>query len=522
MKQRSLKFSLGILVVLGILFCLAQAVVSLVTSANAAAKQQEAFDAMTLTSDILPPPLYLIEMRLALSQAVEGDIDAAKAASEVARLESDFDKRAEYWKQNPVADLNVLLLGAHVQEGRRFIAMAHTVVDDLQHGNIDAAKAHLKEANEVYQSHRDWVDKTVIAATAYADNANEGADLSRKNSRSLLLAMALVSVLALFGLGTAVGRSIYRSVGGEPADVTRMATEIAGGNLTTSIGNVASVPPGSVLSAMLRMRDSLDRIVTDVRASVDSVSTASREIAAGNQDLSSRTESQASSLEQTAAAIEQLTSSVRQSADNSRHANEIAQTASSAAHDGGEKVGRIVSTMEQISEASKRMAEIINVIDGIAFQTNILALNAAVEAARAGEQGRGFAVVAGEVRSLAQRSAQAAREIKQMISDSVAEIDTGARLVVEAGDAMKAMVTQVKDVSALISEITTAMLEQSEGFAQINSAVSQMDQATQQNAALVEQAASATLSMREQAEHLTGAVSVFRTKHHHDAAAARY
>jgi methyl-accepting chemotaxis protein len=261
------------------------------------------------------------------------------------------------------------------------------------------------------------------------------------------------------------------------------------------------------------MRAQFSQVVGEVRNGVESVSTASGEIAAGNQDLSSRTEQQASSLQETAASMEELTTTVKQSADNARQANQLANTASEAASKGGAVVGQVVSTMEEITASSRKIADIISVIDGIAFQTNILALNAAVEAARAGEQGRGFAVVAGEVRNLAQRSAQAAREIKTLISDSVEKVDAGSKQVAEAGATMNEIVTQVRRVTDLIGEISSAALEQSSGIGQVNEAITQMDQVTQQNAALVEQSAAAAASLKAQANQLAEAVAVFKLSH---------
>jgi methyl-accepting chemotaxis protein len=321
------------------------------------------------------------------------------------------------------------------------------------------------------------------------------------------LAVAAIAVAAL--LTWLLARSITRQLGGEPSEASDVARQIAAGNLGVEV-DTEGAQADSLMVAMKDMRDALKRIVLEVRESSDHIATGSGQIAAGNQELSGRTEEQAASLEETAASVEQLTSTVKQSADNARQANELASAASTAAGKGGAVVSQVVSTMEQIAASSKNIAEIINVIDGIAFQTNILALNAAVEAARAGEQGRGFAVVAGEVRNLAQRSAQAAREIKTMIHDSVEKVDAGNKLVNAAGESMSEIVQQVRRVTELISEITNAAVEQASGIGQVNETVAQMDQVTQQNAALVEQSAAAAASLKSQADRLAGAVSVFR------------
>jgi methyl-accepting chemotaxis protein len=288
------------------------------------------------------------------------------------------------------------------------------------------------------------------------------------------------------------------------------AKRVASGDLTATIEVRSNDETGQLMRALKDMNDSLVRMVGDVRASTNTIVTASEEIASGNFDLSSRSEQQASSLQQTASSMEQLTVTVKQNADNATQASELAVTASDVAGRGGEVVSQVIETMASINDSSKKIVDIISVIDGIAFQTNILALNAAVEAARAGEQGRGFAVVASEVRSLAQRSAGAAKEIKTLIDDSVSKTAAGSRLVEQAGKTMDEVVDSVLRVTHIIGEITTASREQRTGIEQINQAVAQIDQATQQNAALVEQASAATEAMQEEAGKLMDVVKVFK------------
>jgi methyl-accepting chemotaxis protein-1 (serine sensor receptor) len=285
---------------------------------------------------------------------------------------------------------------------------------------------------------------------------------------------------------------------------------IAGGDLTARVDARNTNEIGQLFAALKRMQESLTRTVASVRRGVDEINVGSHEIAAGNTDLSSRTEQQAASLEETAASMEELASTVKQNADNARQANQLAASASDVAERGGSAVSEVVHTMQEISASSRKISEIVSVIDGIAFQTNILALNAAVEAARAGEQGKGFAVVAGEVRSLAQRSAQAAKEIKGLIEDSVTKVGAGSQQVERAGSTMQEIVASVKRVTDIMGEISAASEEQSSGIEQVNRAVSQMDEVTQQNAALVEEAAAAAGSLQEQAQRLAEAVSVFK------------
>ena len=334
-------------------------------------------------------------------------------------------------------------------------------------------------------------------------------DLDAMVLRALWVNVALVAaaLLVIGAIGWRTLRSVMRQIGGEPAVAVAAMRSVAGGDLTVTLPRV---PDGSLLSALADMIGSLRSTVGQVRSATDNIGTASSEIATGNQDLSTRTEHTASNLQETAASMEELTGTVRQSAEAARTATQLAEAAASTARRGGTVVGEVVHTMREINESSRRISDIIGVIDGIAFQTNILALNAAVEAARAGEQGRGFAVVAGEVRNLAQRSAEAAKEIKGLIGTSVDRVDAGTRLVSEAGQTMDEIVSSVQRVTDVISEIGAAAGEQSQGIAQVGTAVSQLDQMTQQNAALVEQSAAAAQSLRDQAERLAGVVATFR------------
>ncbi|MET3129837.1 methyl-accepting chemotaxis protein [Oxalobacteraceae bacterium GrIS 1.11] len=344
-------------------------------------------------------------------------------------------------------------------------------------------------------------------------------DGSVASDTSLMLVLfALGGVAVAFGVVCAlfITRSITRPLSGAVA----VAQKVASGALTSHVAVEGRDEISALLQALKDMNESLVKTVSDVRSGTETITIASREIASGNADLSSRTESQASSLEETASSMEELTSTVKQNADNARQANQLAVSASSVAVKGGSVVAQVVDTMGSIKESSRKIVDIIGVIDSIAFQTNILALNAAVEAARAGEQGRGFAVVASEVRNLAQRSAGAAKEIKELIGDSVDKVDAGSRLVDEAGQTMGLIVTSIKQVADIMGEITAATLEQSNGIEEINQAITQMDEMTQQNAALVEQAAAAAESMQEQSQKLSHAVSIFKLDGDESAASA--
>ncbi|MGM9483358.1 methyl-accepting chemotaxis protein [Roseateles sp. NT4] len=338
------------------------------------------------------------------------------------------------------------------------------------------------------------------------NDAVRDADELVKFSTLKIIALTVLATLAAVGFAWWVSRSITRPL----ARSVAVAEAVAQGDLGSRIEAAGRDEIGQLMDALGRMNEQLSQIVTQVRESSESISTGTGQLASGNADLSQRTEEQASNLEETAATMEQLTATVKQNAETARAATEMATSAMDVAERGGEVVGQVVQTMDRISQASRRIADIIGVIDGIAFQTNILALNAAVEAARAGEQGRGFAVVAGEVRLLAQRSAEAAKEIKSLIGASVETVDAGSQLVADAGRTMTDVVQQVRQVNTLIGEISAASREQSTGIDQVGDAVMQLDQVTQQNAALVEEAAAAAESLKQQARRLTELVATFK------------
>ena len=339
-----------------------------------------------------------------------------------------------------------------------------------------------------------------------AKDFQEASEKTYSSAVTLMLALGAVSVslLAVFGW------LLVRSITGPLDQAVKISQAVAAGDLSQEFDASGASETSQLLLALKDMQTSLVKVVSNVRENSESVATASAQIAQGNNDLSQRTEEQASALEETAASMEELSATVKQNADNARQANQLALNASTVAMQGGDVVGQVVDTMKGINDSSKRIADIISVIDGIAFQTNILALNAAVEAARAGEQGRGFAVVASEVRSLAGRSAEAAKEIKSLIGASVERVQAGSRLVADAGATMTEIVGSVQRVSDIIGEITSASTEQSEGIGQINTAITQLDQMTQQNAALVEESAAAAESLKEQTGRLAQVVSTFK------------
>ncbi|GJI99788.1 methyl-accepting chemotaxis protein [Duganella rhizosphaerae] len=423
------------------------------------------------------------------------------------------DQRARYDKA--LADLKALGLNDAEKKALADIAALDADVDKafkeaigqvLAFNSEGAAKVISGRIDPLNQQTLTLINKLVDMQQA---NAKDVMDGSVTADRSLMMVLFVLGAVAV-ALGILCAAVITRSITVPLSGAVEVAQKVAAGELTSQVFVEGKDETSELLQALKDMNDSLAKTVGDVRNGTELISTASQEIASGNADLSARTESQASSLEETASSMEELTSTVKQNADNARQANQLAVTASSVAEKGGTVVSQVVETMGSIKASSSKIVDIIGVIDGIAFQTNILALNAAVEAARAGEQGRGFAVVASEVRNLAQRSAGAAKEIKELIGDSVNKVDAGSKLVDEAGQTMDLIVTSIRQVADIMGEITAATQEQSNGIEEVNQAITQMDEMTQQNAALVEEAAAAAESMQEQAELLAQAVSIFK------------
>ena len=440
----------------------------------------------------------------------------ALLAQEAASVQQALEQSAAGGKQAD-ADLAKLDAVVSMAEGRALLgriqaarttyaASAAQVLGQIKAGDRDAAIIAMHQRVRGEQlAYFAAVDKLIDFQEALMQASGRSAQDSASRTRLIMTLLGLAGgALSLF-----TAWYITRGIVGPISYAVKIARTVADGKLDSAIQVRSRDEAGQLTAALRDMNDSLVRIVSQVRAGTDNIATASAEIAAGNADLSARTEQQAGSLEETASSMEELTSTVKQNADNARQARQLALSASDVAGKGGAVVAQVVDTMAGINASSRKIVDIIAVIDGIAFQTNILALNAAVEAARAGEQGRGFAVVASEVRNLAQRSAAAAREIKTLIADSVDKVDGGARLVDQAGQTMTEIVASVQRVTDIIGEIASASQEQLDGIEQINTAISEMDETTQRNAALVEQASAAATAMREQAASLSGTVGVF-------------
>ncbi|OZI18425.1 methyl-accepting chemotaxis protein [Bordetella genomosp. 9] len=432
--------------------------------------------------------------------------DGMNQISRAAGFKADADKRMNLFSQSPKLPATVDMSQAIMANYKAYAGLIEEQINTLRSKQIDAYLASSKASSAANQT----LDKSVQGMLDYLDKATD--DMVTLGHRDFSLARTVTVVMVIFALLLTVAcwlvlsRLVLRPL----REAGQHFDKIAAGDLSQHVEVRSTNEIGLLYSAVRRMQESLTRTVSAVRRGVDEINVGSREISAGNTDLSSRTEQQAASLEETAASMEELASTVKQNAENARQANQLAASASDVAERGGSAVAEVVNTMQEISGSSRKISEIVSVIDGIAFQTNILALNAAVEAARAGEQGKGFAVVAGEVRSLAQRSAQAAKEIKSLIEDSVTKVGAGSQQVERAGATMQEIVASVKRVTDIMGEISAASEEQSSGIDQVNRAVSQMDEVTQQNAALVEEAAAAAGSLQEQAQRLAEAVSVFR------------
>ena len=464
-----------------------------------------------LVADVLPPPEYIIESYLVTLQMMAADGPAqGRLVERLKVLKGEYDTRHEVWvKARLDAQLGPLLLqSAHTPAMAFYDAAFGKLVPALAAGDHAGAATVMQGMAALYEEHRKAIDEVVRLAVAGSER--DEAKGARQIDTALL---AMLGVLACsLGAGMAVAwyilRGLLHRLGGEPDYAADICRQVAAGRLDVAV-QVRGDQQGSLLASIRAMQQTLAGTVSGIQSAADTLALGTSEISAGNEDLAVRTEQQTASLEEAARAVQALTDNVHNNARDAEQASALARTASSIAEDGGVVVGDVVRTMERISASSAKIVDIIGVIDGIAFQTNILALNAAVEAARAGEQGRGFAVVAGELRSLAQRSATAAKEIKVLIDASVQQMQAGSTMVGQAGNTMVKVVSSVREVSDIIGRISTASQEQSDGIERVHQSVNQMETVAVQNAALVEEAAAAAASLREQAEALKRTVGNF-------------
>jgi len=504
---RSLRWTLLGLVLPSALAAVVILVLSFTSFASLDTQARKALVAKDVVADILPPPMYLIEMRLVLSQAVEQSLPATQAEQRFQHLADEYGQRVQHWRSHPPYGLETPLLGDQHTQAERFMQLARSaVLARLTAGDVAGAAQGLREADQAFQAHRAGVDATVKAGAQFAEDAMAGFDTTTRRGY-WLMPLAAGLLLACSGL---LGVAILRQLMAGMRQCTALVRRVAEGDLTQRATTDRQDELGDLVRDLNTMSERLAQIVGRVREGSHAIAQSTAEIAQGNQDLSLRTETQASHLQETTASVQQMFDTLNSSAGTARQADQLAADAARIAAEGDAAVGTLVSTMADIQSSSKRIADIIGVIDGIAFQTNILALNAAVEAARAGEQGRGFAVVAAEVRNLAQRSAAAAHEIKDLISSSTRQVEVGGAHADHAGKTISAIVEQVSKVTALVGEIAAASNLQTSGFSRINVALGEIDTATQQNSALVEQTAAAATSLSDQAAKLSDAADVFQ------------
>lgn len=480
--------------------------VALMVANRLSDNSETAFVAKDVVADILPPPMYLIEMRLVLSQALEGSLDAPKALKEVERLESEYQARVAYWRAHPPKGLERELLGAQHAQGQAFITASKALLGKLAARDIYQAQAQLASVHAIYQAHRAAVDGTVVSGNALAEQAMAAFANTHTQAPRVLGVVLVVGLLSVSLFGWVISRAIVVPLG----DAVRVAEAVANGDLTVQADVTGRDELAQLLHALNRMSSRLSVMVDDVRGSCHRVDEASAQISAGNAHLKSRTDAHHGEMQAADASLKSVTTIVAQNAEAARSATSLVQTVAVAATEGVASVDEMITTMNAISTSSSRVADIVGVIESIAFQTNLLALNAAVEAARAGEQGRGFAVVAAEVRQLAQRSSHAAREIRTLARTSGDQVSTGHQLAQDVSAAIHQMMEQVNQTNLLVKGIWDTTSAQSADIDQLGSVVEALSRDASSNAALVTQGTSLATALEADARGLAESVRQFR------------
>ena len=469
-------------------------------------RASEALVANEVVADVLPPPMYLVELRLVLSQAVERSMPLPEARSQVDRLVKEYGERVERWTKQPPPGLDTLLLGEQHHAAQAFIAAARTrVLDPLSRDDVDAARRGLVEAHAQYAAHREGVDRTVRAGLESATAAMTSFRGTKERGQWLMPAVCAALLAACITCYLWARRSILGALN----TCVGVARSVAAGHLGVPVASVRRDEIGQLQRALGDMAQQLGTTVGGVRTGIEQIVVVSNQIAQGNDDLGERTEQQAASLRATAQSLGTMAGYVQEAAGSAQQAGQLAAQASGVAGEAGAVVARVAQSMEAIRDASRRIADIIGVIDDIAFQTNLLALNAAVESSRAGEGGRGFAVVANEVRGLAQRSAQAAKEIKTLIEHSTGAVEGGHRLVKDAGHTMHRVVEQTGQLRCIIDDMSASSTRLRDGLSRVSDVVNRLDSATQQNAALVQQTSQASEGLNALAGRLSESVRAF-------------